>query len=181
MRWCRRFTEDEEGTVTIEFLLTFPLLVLWLMGSYVFFDIYKSESKASKAAYAIADIMSRQEDVDQAELLDYYTLLDRLLPRASDDKWMRISSISYDEANEAYEVEWSYVRAPLGDAQKMTNETIPENDLPMVADNDSVILVEIEIPYTPIVSSVGLTNLEWKPRVVMRPRFIAKVVCTDCS
>ena len=178
----RRFlARDEEGTVTIEFLLTFPLLVLWLLGSYVFFDVYKSESKASKAAYAVADILSRQEGVNHAELNDYFTLLDRLLPRASDDKWMRVTSISWDPAEEAYFVNWSWARSP--------GDTIPTLDdlsgiadfLPAIAEGDSVIMLEVEVPYTPIISSVGMNDLKWTPRVVVRPRFIAKVNCPDCD
>lgn len=180
MRAFSRFRDDTQGTVTIEFMLTFPLLVMWLIGSFVFFDIYKSESKTSKAAYAIADIMSRKEKVTVAELSDYYTLLDRMLPRASDSKWMRISSIGFDEDAGSYFVNWSHVTTPDPTIEALEDDDIDVAVMPLIADNDSVVFVEIWVPYTPLVDWFAFRDMRWYPQVAMRPRFIARVVCTDC-
>lgn len=179
-----RYRDAETGSVSMEFILIWPFLLLWLVASYVFFDVYKSQSKSAKAAYTISDIISRQEEVDTALLDDLDVLLDKLLPRSSDQKWMRISSVFFNGTD--YEVDWSYPMnpPPNGDpyqnkADPMTDEMIPLPIMPQLASTDSVILVEINIPYDPIVSNIGLTDQTWEPRIIVRPRYIAKIAKID--
>ncbi len=171
-----RFLRDEHATVSVEFVILFPAFVLTLLAAFVFFDIFKSEARASKGIYTVADIISRQEEVDDALLQDLYVLFDKLVPRASDNKWMRVTSVVYDGSD--YVVDWSWVGNPAtGDntATPHTDATLPMGLMPQIAANDSIILLETSIPYTPITDIVGIPPLEWKPNSVIRPRFIASI------
>ena len=182
MRWFRDFGRREDGTATVEFVLVFPLLAVWLITSYVIFDVFKSQSQAGKAAYTIADIVSRREEVNAALLDDLYVLLDRLLPRASDNKWMRISSITFDGTD--YSVDWSHVTNPSvvfdtpNTAAELEDDDIPVSLMPAFATSDSIILVELDIPYFPIYSRSGIGPKTWDPKIVVRPRYIARIAFT---
>ncbi|MEM8657527.1 MAG: TadE/TadG family type IV pilus assembly protein, partial [Pseudomonadota bacterium] len=134
----KTFRRDEEGAVSVEFVLVFPVLCLLLLASYVFFDIFKSESTAAKAVYTVSDILSRQEEVDTGFVQDLYVLLDKLEPMASDNKWMRVTSAVFDGTS--YNVDWSQVVNPapgtadvLNTTTALTNGTLPLAILPQVA------------------------------------------------
>lgn len=179
-----RYLSHDEASVSMEFVIIWPLLVLWLIASYVFFDVYRSESKAAKAVYTVADILSRQEEVNEPLLEDLDVLVDELIPRASDQKWMRVSSIVYDGTD--YLVDWSHAMNPIlnGDpdqnlVEELANGDIPVDIMPTLADTDSIIFVELNVPYSPIVSDIGLTDQTWEPRAIVRPRYIARIAKTD--
>ncbi len=174
---------EEKGTVTIEFVITFPLLIMWIFLSYVLFDVFRAESHANKALFMVSDVISRAESISTAELDDNFILLDKLLPLHSDDKWMRTTSIAYDHDTDTYEVLWSHVTQPDDfTVEGYTDETLPaEMVLPTIRGEDSIVLVEIAIPHSPIIDNYGFTDLAWTPHTIVRPRFIAKIVCTDCE
>lgn len=197
-----RFRRDDRANATVEFVIVFPLMVLCLIGGFVYFDVFRSQAKAGKALYTVTDIMSRQESVDEAFLEDLYVLIDNLLPNASDDKYLRITSVTHDGTN--YDVEWSWVRNPdgvivnqnaanaannddddddesvaqngLSPMQELTTARLPLAVMPAVAEHDSVVLLELTVPYTPLVDFVGIPEMEWTPRTVVRPRFIGSIV-----
>ncbi|MEO1292391.1 MAG: TadE/TadG family type IV pilus assembly protein [Pseudomonadota bacterium] len=193
-----RFRRDDRANATVEFVIVFPLMVLCLIGGFVYFDVFRAQSKAGKALYTVTDIMSRQESVDEAFLEDLYVLIDNLLPNASDNKYLRITSVTHDGTS--YEVDWSWVRNPdaalaskdagddaddddEGDAEndlslmhELTSARLPLAVMPAVAEHDSVVLLELTVPYTPLVDFVGIPEMEWTPRTVVRPRFIGSIV-----
>ncbi|MEM9430901.1 MAG: hypothetical protein AAGA32_15585 [Pseudomonadota bacterium] len=184
----KHLLRDTRGTVTMEFVLTFPLVISWLFLSFTMFDAYRSSSHTSKAVYTIADNLSRKEFLDTTYLEDMYTLLDNLLPFSPDDKWMRMTSVTFDEEEDEYLVDWSYIAKPDGDpTPEHTDETLPLELLPTIQDADSVLLIEVNVPYDPVAATVpfletlGFDALVWEARSIVRPRFIARVVCTDCA
>ncbi len=174
-RLAGRFGSDDRGTVTVEFVIVLPLLMLWFVGSFVFFQTYRNFSHAEKASFAISDIMSRQSEVDSAFLDELDLLFERLLPRRPTGQWLRVSSISYDAAN-GYEVLWSH-NAAGGDV--VTDASALGEFLPAMADGDTVILTETYVPYRPMVDWVGIPAMTFANRVVARPRYVSAVAKTD--
>ncbi len=188
----RRFGRDEDATATIEFILTFPLLSLLLMGSFVWFDAFRSYSLASKVSYTLSDIGSRwassdsQPHVTEAELQNLFEAHKRLLPPRVEDGWLRVSSVCFDGAD--LRVLWSYVAddtlaAALADPDDdveprlgfLTDDTVPEAIIPPMSPGDSVLLTETYSSWTPIADWAGFGPTTWTNRLVTRPRFRAIV------
>ncbi len=204
----RSFRSDERASVTIEFVMISPLIMLWILGSYVFFDTYRQATAAAKATYLVGDIVSRLLELDDNDLQYTMTeLFDHLTWRAPGGKWVRITSVSYDEDADQYNVEWSTV---IGDPTYVVAEgevrggdrdpdtldfeivdsytdgsELPTDIMPTTADGDSFILTESYVPFDPIISSTmwfdwaGLADLEWRNRVINRPRFVQSINNTD--
>ena len=189
----KRFKRDEDGTVTVEFVLLFPLLALWLGASFIFFDAFKTTSQAAKAAYTIADIVSRQPVIPNGYIDELYTLQENLLPRSPNGKWLRVTSIQYIEDPDLdgdglpdatyHQVLWSEAKPLItdtnGNTNKMETADIPTEILPTMSANDTIVLIENFVPYTsipiPLLSELNFTGLEWRNRIVNRPRFSSKI------
>jgi len=172
LKWCRRFSTDDRGVIAMEFTIWLPFLVLWIALSFLFFDAYRSNSKTEKVAYAISDIVSRYEFVNNAIISDLVTMQDKLLPGRVDQRSLRISSICYED--DTYKVMWSFSDADEGvtGIDPLEDATIPTAILPAMADQDSIILTELRGRWTPITSIGGLADITWVNQLVTRPRFV---------
>jgi uncharacterized protein (UPF0333 family) len=173
LRSLRRFGDDTQASMTVEFVVAVPLLMLWFVGSFVFWDGFRSRSHASKAAYTVADIMSRYtQTIDNSKLDDLFALQTKLLPRANGAASMRITSVCYREDsagnNGEFSIHWS---RGLGGAQPMQLIDLPLSIMPTMASGDTIILTETWVPWQPIVDWVGITNQVWRTHLVNRPRF----------
>ena len=58
-RPARRFGVESGGSVSMELVLTLPLLLWALAATAVFYDGYRARYQAEMAAQTVADIMSR--------------------------------------------------------------------------------------------------------------------------
>lgn len=173
----RHFARDERGTATVEFVLWTPLLFMLLAGSFVYFDLFRASSKAVKATHTLGDIVARQTSVDAAFLNDLLPILDASVHVNGTGKWLRVTSIRYDaDADTPYQVLWSHVTdggTPLGD------DDIPLTIMPALADEDTVILTETNIPFTPVGGRMfGFGEVEYTSRLTFRPRFIQSIPLT---
>jgi len=172
----RRFGRDERGSLTVEFVIWVPILALWLVVSAAFFDAYKSRYDAVKAAQTISDIVSRQIEVDADFVTGLYLLQDSLLPRAPAGTKLRVTSIQYYELTDSYHVIWSN---SMGGRPAMTDEEIPVDLLPQMADLDSVVLTELSVPFEPFSSWANITASSWDFELVARPRFVSSVAMIE--
>ncbi|MEM6474306.1 MAG: TadE/TadG family type IV pilus assembly protein, partial [Planctomycetota bacterium] len=84
-----RLIRNEEGAVSVEFVLVFPILALWLGASFVWFDAFRAKSQMSKIAYTISDIASRFDDeTTEADLEELFLTHKLLLPqRRTSEGW----------------------------------------------------------------------------------------------
>ncbi len=197
-RRSRRVVRDEDGSVTVEFVIIFPLLIFALASTFVFFDAFLTTSRASKAAYTIGDIVSREDKVTPNMMQQLFELQENLIPNSPAGKWLRITSIQYiveydidtgDPNNDYYIVNWSRFEVDpefdpgIGDgdpdptryAKPIKTEDLPDYDLPTMADKDTVILVETYVPYEPPLNmaafdGVTFAGLEWRNSIYNRPR-----------
>lgn len=172
MPLLRRFIADERGSLTMEFVLWIPILGFWFALSVAAFDAYKSRNEAAKAANTLADIISRQETVDQAFLDDMHLLTERLLPRVHGGEQLRVTSISFD-LTDGHSVEWS--RAMGGGMLPLTDAELGLLDLPTMADGDTVILTEVDIPWDPVDIISVLDPRPWRFNIIARPRFVRSI------
>jgi hypothetical protein len=182
----KRFRDDENATITVEFVIIAPVLLFLLALSFQFFDAFKSYSRAAKATYALADIVSREEEaIDAAFAVKLHGLLDSLLPWIKDDKSIRLTSIKWDTEEADYEVIWScpingenvQLDAHYFELKTTSNLTFEEKALmPTLVPGDSIVFVETHIPYSALFDYIGLGDLVWQNRVAIRPRFASEVL-----
>ena len=170
----RTFANETRGSVSVEFALIMPLLFWAYMASYVFFEGYRQSSVNLKAAYTIGDLLSRETNVITDEYIDSMQSLMELLTRASSSVDLRISVIRWDEDNNSYYVDWSQTRGfttTLTDADMEALET----QLPVMPDNERVILVETVNVYVPPFN-IGMDNVDLENFIFTRPRFAPQVL-----
>lgn len=56
------FLRDEDGLILVEGLITLPLLIWALVAMFIYWDVFRTINVTQKAAYSVADLLSRQRD-----------------------------------------------------------------------------------------------------------------------
>jgi hypothetical protein len=56
------FLRDEDGLILAEGLIMLPLLIWALVAMFIYWDVFRTINVTQKAAYSIADLLSRQRD-----------------------------------------------------------------------------------------------------------------------
>jgi hypothetical protein len=166
------FLGDEGGSISIEFMVVFPLLLFLAISGLGFWDAFQSNSKTAKVAYAVSDIMSRHDVVDATDMAYLYGVQDKMLSPDLDRRSLRISSICFEDG--IHRVLWSYSASsndivPLG---ALTDEEIPVQIMPAMVPQDSVILTEVAVRWQPHFLNIGLSSRTWRSELVSRPRFV---------
>ena len=169
-----RHKRGAEGSVTVEAVLVLPLLIWWIFASYQFFVAFSEKSLNIKAAYTIADVITREQTpVNAAYINGLHTLFDRLTDTAN-PTWIRVTQIRADPVlDEIFLADWSVA---TGGQIVHTNATLEliKAKIPLMSKGDYVVLVETFAQFRPIFD-VGLGAMTFDQFVVMRPRFLSKV------
>ena len=84
---------EETGSTTVEFMIAMPLVVFWFAGTYTFFDAYSEWTRSVKATYTVADILSRQTEIDDDYIDDMNALFASIMGESSNKTYLVISSI----------------------------------------------------------------------------------------
>jgi Flp pilus assembly protein TadG len=159
VRTLRRFTVDEKsGLAALEFAIIAPMMILLVFGSVDLIDTLGANKRAQNAAASIADVVSRDDAVSNAEVTGLWAALDVLMyPDPGASMKMRVSSVRIESATSA-RVVWSEGR---GMTARVANTTVA---LPaqMMTPGTSVIMTESSFPYTAPLGFLhsGLMNLE---------------------
>ena len=56
------FLRDEDGLILVEGLIMLPLLIWALVAMFIYWDVFRTINVTQKAAYSVADLLSRQKD-----------------------------------------------------------------------------------------------------------------------
>ncbi len=166
------FARDERGSISIEFMIVMPLLLFLTTGGIAFWDAFHSNSQTAKIAYAVSDIMSRHDAVDDTDMAYLYAVQDKMMAADLDRRSLRISSICFEDGQ--HRVLWSYSNSSADTIPPaaLEDEDIPVEALPEMAPQDSVILTEVEARWQPYFLNVGLGERVWRSVLVSRPRFV---------
>ncbi len=169
-----RFFSEDDGGVAIETVLVFPMLCWAYLATFVYFDAFRTQSVTSKAAYTVGDQISRETNYVTPVYLDSLYKVHEFLTTSNHPTKLRISVIRYDDTN-GYTVRWSQAR---GGATALTDGNIGqiESQLPIVPNNEVVIVVQNWLDYEPMFN-VGLGAFTFENFVVTRPRFNSAQVC----
>lgn len=190
------YLADERGNLTMEFVLWLPILMFWFVISAVFYDAYKSRDDAAKASYTIADIVSRETQLTVSRIEELVDLQRALLPRAGRTMFLRLSSISCDRtggctepataAQSDYELNWSILPPndgwpgtfPDKPVAMSSSSDIPLGSMPLMAEGDTIILIDVSVPFEPFSDWVGVDAREWIFRVPVWPRLVSEIDLT---
>jgi len=176
-----RFRKDEEAVITIEFVVYFPLLVLWIAFSFLFFDAFKTKSQTFKVAFAMSDIVSRYEVVGDTDMAYLAALQNKMLPPRLEARATRITSICFEDNQ--YKVLWSYANADesVGEFQPLSDDTLPFDVLPAMSAQESIILTEVQARWKPITKIGGMPSMVWENALTISPRFLQFIPHSDLN
>lgn len=169
-----RFAKDTNASIAVEAVLIIPLLAAWFVGSFVFFDAFKSRNTALKASYTISDVLSRRTDDVTPAYLDNLHELYETLAQARGSSALRVTVIKWN--GKKHKVKWSHSSHEVTGIQ--TNKLAKKADfasrIPLMAPGEHVILVETFQNYDPIFN-VGINRNIWENFVVTSPRYAGKL------
>ena len=169
LRRARAVRQDESGSIAVETLLMVPLLAWAFVSTLAYFDAYRAEAISTKASLTIADMISRETGFVTDEYLSGAENLLEFLTIDDDDADLRVTVIRWDEDDSKYYVVWSRERGPREDLVD-ADLTLLTGQLPILANNERIIVVETWTDYTPAYS-VGLSEYTLKTWDFIRPRF----------
>ncbi len=178
------FRTDESGVLLAEALMLIPILIWAFVALIVYWDLFRVMNSSQKAAYSIADLMSRQGVVTETFVTGTQNVLDFLVPGA-DDARMRITSIELDEGTDIkpeFDGDDAYVllfsRSPDGSVAQHTTSSIQDlaSRVPDMNDLESVVIVETWVDYAPAFDTgmldvaPGFAGETFHQFIVTRPR-----------
>lgn len=179
-RLTRRFRHDETGTLMAEAVLVLPFMLWSYLALFVYWDSYRAVNTVQKAAYTISDMISREMVPVTENYIDGMdVMMEHLIDQDQDSK-TRVTEITWSQLNNRYEVFWS--RSPDNALPRLTTSSVAAlaDRLPVMADGDHVVLVEVEVNYEPSFN-VGLGNQTMKEFIVTRPRFVPRICLTGVA
>jgi Flp pilus assembly protein TadG len=181
--FLRRFNDDEHGTIAIELVLVTPVLMWVLLSTFVYFDVYRTESNSHRAALTIADMFSREQTAITGTYLAGTRQLLRTLTFSEANPDFRVTVYRFDDPDGDfigdYRRVWSRNR---GLGPNLTNNdllTLKQAErLPILAHGDRAILVETRTEYSPPFTfglgpfaGTDLDDVTFQTFNVIRPRF----------
>lgn len=173
----KAFLRDEDGLILAEGILMLPLLIWALVAMFIYWDVFRTINVTQKAAYGVADLLSRQRDTIPLNFANgLQNVVDFLTP-GGHPVIMRITSLQYDAANDRYELLFSY--SPQNKISVLTQADIQAwkgTKIPVLNDDESVFVVETNVQFQTQMKTVlagflvGVDNGTYGEFVVTRPR-----------
>ncbi len=175
----RNFRQDETGSMAAEGVIAALFLSWWYVSSFQIFDAFKQKSVNTKAAYTIADMLSRETgptatdpnstQINQAYVNGLNKMFD-YLTYSRKPTWIRVSSVYFADDDNKYRVDWSATSGTGHPAMTTPMLASYRNKLPALPPGDSVVLVETFMAYEPIFN-MGLTAHIYTTFITTAPRF----------
>lgn len=193
-----RFGRDTNGAMPVEGAMASIFLVWWYIASLQFFDAYRQKNVNQKAAYTVADMLSRETgsipgDANSTVINeDYMHGLNVVFDYLSFSKrptWLRITSVYWDEADDRYEVAWSVTTGGHEGALNDAKLALVKNRIPDIPTGDTIVITETFMAYEPMFNlnmpSFGPApdiklNARWDNTfITTRPRFASCIPWKD--
>lgn len=178
----RRFRDDEQGSFSVEAALMLPMLCFFYVGTFVWFDAFRVQNTNLKAAYTIADMISRESlPVDDTYLNGLNKVFD-YLTYSNHKTYLRVTSVKCtancdSDGSRNLEICWSWAvsgRSAHTTATFTDSNTGFEDRIPLMPLGDTVILTETFMAYEPPFN-VGIGAQFFENHIVTRPRFAPEV------
>ncbi|WP_298802215.1 hypothetical protein [uncultured Lentibacter sp.] len=175
----KAFREETGGTVSIEFIIMAPIIFWAYASMFSWFDAYRQVGVHQKAAFTIADMISRETTPLDGHYIHSSRRLVQFLTRAPTLPDIRISVIRYSASRDRFFLDWSQRRGGLV-ALHQRDVRNWHDKLPTMVDGERIILVETKMDYTPPFLWGLMENHELSTFVFARPRFAPQVCFNYC-
>jgi hypothetical protein len=169
----RRFRDDQQGVIAIETVILIPILIWGYIAMFTIFDTYRQYTAQQKAAYTIADLISRQATPMNADFIDGSHELFMNLTRSNGAPGMRVTVAKYDLIAEEYIVVWSRTRGGMLGLQSVDVANWSDR-LPELRLDEQIIIVETQSAFTPVFN-IGLGDKNITNFIFTRPRYATQV------
>lgn len=178
-----RFAKEEDGSMVAEGVMAFTLLIWWYMASFTFFDALRQKNINLKAAYTVADMVSRETMAINSTYIKGLNTVFDYLTNSKQATWIRVSSVEWDEPTKTNMVVWSCTTDPTKPKQTDATMATLKSRIPVMPDGDTVIVMETFMAFTPVFkigngpANYGMLDPRWFGTfITTRPRFASKVV-----
>lgn len=180
---CRKFKSGQRGSMSVEAVFAFPMLLWAATGTYTFFDAYKAQNATYRANYTISDMLSREtQAVDANYMTGLYKVYRFMTLADTEDSWIRISQLQCasnctDEATRVLSFDWSH---GVNGARNLTDVDFDfyQDKIPLLAQSDRLVLIETSLNYKPpfAKSLISFPERNLVSHVVTRPRFAPQII-----
>ncbi len=171
----KKFRDAECGTMSVEAVISIPILVLVIAVTLVTWDAFRTLNISQKATYTVADMLSRETGgVDE----DYMTAAHELFGYLanSTDNALRVTVVDMKEDPDTkvrtLDIVWS---RSVGGLPEFDDAIQVQNRVPIMAPGDQLILVESVQLWSPSFN-MGLGDYAFREIAIMRPRFAPQLV-----
>ncbi len=171
----RSFTRKTDGSASVEAAIIFPVLFWAYAASFTYFEAYRAQAVAEKAAYTISDMISRETlPITPTYMSNARNIYKDLSGLSPGETALRVTLLRWDGDQNKFKIDWSKRR---GDIPRLRNRDVADYDalLPTLVANERIILVETASDYDPAFS-VGLAPRIIETFVFTRPRFAPQLV-----
>lgn len=171
----RLFWRKETGSIAVETIIILPILFWCYMGLFSFFHAFRTYATNQKAAYTIADMVSRQTDpIDRAFLQGSEDLFVFLTKARDQDVSIRLTLVRRDIDTGRPARDWSQ---STGSVMEATASDVRgwETLLPDLSLGDRLIVVETFMDYDPPFET-GLTRRQVSNFIFTKPRFSPQIL-----
>ncbi len=171
------FCSSRRGLASVEFGLIAPVVITFMLGSFVLFDSMRAARALGGATSVVADLATRLNEVDDVRRDAIFQAADAVLGRFGDGTSMALTMTSVvnplGDGTDDLVVAWSQAD---GAATPLTTTDLTGYSLPTIPDGESVVLVSARIAFNPVFSVQGISPpINLRDVSVRRPRFVTEV------
>ncbi len=172
MQTLKTFLRDERASVALEAVIIMPILTWFFVGSFVFFDAYRTYNTSIKSTYSVADVLSRRTASIASSDIEGLADIFRFMTRDTEGTSMRVTQITRQD--NAYRIDWSHGTDGMTYLRPVDFDEELLGQIPIMAFGDRLLLIETVLPYEPAFS-IGMESQEYYSFTVVRPRFAGQV------
>lgn len=183
----RRFRRSEKGSLSVEAVLIFPILLWAYAALFIYWDAFKTQNLNLKAAYTVADLLSRQSQPITPSFVDGMNTIYAFLIRKNTSNDIRVSVVRFVEdpadpdGPPLMGLAWSEATGTY--SGHSTIEPLKDK-LPMMPEGDELIVVETRMTWEPPINFsleyVGLSTRDFTNLVFTSRRSVG-VTCWDAD
>lgn len=171
------FWKDRSGTLSVETVLIFPILVWCYLATLTFWDAFKVKGTLTSATYVLGDMISRaDEDMDDPFIQGMDRVFTQLASGAIAPD-IRVTVIRYrlaeDPQNDPPFHEMISSRG-TGDFSDRTTLDDLENKIPEMALGSALIYLETRAEWQPIANDI-IGAISHSNGVFITPRFVSEI------
>lgn len=175
----RRFGRAQDGTMTVEACILMPFLFVLIVICVILFDSIRQQTLNHRSTYAVVDMLSRETaHIDPAYVGNARQMMAFLSRLEADAVSIRVSVARWDEDENRHVLMWSAQEGEALAAHTDASIALVADRLPIMVDDDQVVLVETLVDYDPPLA-VGVAPRRIGTFTFASPRYAPQLLWCD--